>query len=94
MPMNSDATRNPAQSMHRPEPPVPDVEPDPQPPPPDDLPPGTPEPYHDPEGDPPAQPPPQREPPTREPPIHALATGPNGAQGDRMMPRTPPPMQH
>ncbi|WP_082729019.1 hypothetical protein [Burkholderia sp. LA-2-3-30-S1-D2] len=70
MPMNRDAIRNPAQSMHRPEPPVPDVGPDPQPPPPDDLPPGTPEPYHDPEGDPPEQPPPER-----EPPIHVSPTG-------------------
>ena len=39
------------------------------------LPPGTPEPYHDPEGDPPEQPPPEREPPTREPPIHVSPTG-------------------
>nr|WP_057927068.1 hypothetical protein [Burkholderia ambifaria] len=71
MPMNPHRT----QSLHRLEPPVPDVNPDPEPRVPDDLPPGTPEPYHDPEGDPPESPPPEREPPTRELPIHVPPTG-------------------
>jgi hypothetical protein len=67
--------RDPARSLHRPEPPVPDVEPDPDVPVPDDVPPGVPQPYHDPEGEPPVHPPPEREPPTREPPIHVPPTG-------------------
>lgn len=71
MPMN----RHPAQSLHRPEPPPPGITPEPEPPEPDIVPPGTPEPFHDPEGDPPVHPPPEREPPTREPPVHAPPTG-------------------
>ncbi|NTX32337.1 hypothetical protein HT746_35420, partial [Burkholderia pyrrocinia] len=55
--------QDPAPSRHRPDPPMPDVEPDPGTPELDrDVPPGTPEPYCHPEGDPPGAEPPEREP--------------------------------
>lgn len=63
---------DPLTRLHRPEPPLPDVEPDPVPPDEnDDLPPDLPEPYRHPEGDPPEHRPPEREPPGRKPPVRA-----------------------
>lgn len=62
---------DPAQRLQRPEPPIPDSEPDRGPPDPDDVPPDLPEPYRHPAGDPPGTAPPEREPPSREPPVHA-----------------------
>ncbi|ETP61798.1 hypothetical protein BDSB_29065 [Burkholderia dolosa PC543] len=64
MPMKHD----PALSLHRPDPPMPDIDPDPAPSAPD-VPPDLPEPYRHPEGDPPEHRPPEREPPA-EPPAH------------------------
>jgi hypothetical protein len=61
-----------------PEPPMPDVVPDPVPPghDGDDLPPDLPEPYRHPEGDPPEHRPPEHEPPGHEPPpVRALQPG-------------------
>ncbi|RQR62767.1 hypothetical protein DIE19_11250 [Burkholderia sp. Bp9126] len=59
-------------TLHRPEPPLPNVVPDPVPPDENgDLPPDMPEPYRHPEGDPPEHRPPEREPPGREPPVRA-----------------------
>lgn len=65
----------PAQWLQRPEPPFPDIEPDPEPPDPDDVPPDLPEPYREPEGDPPGHAPPERDPPSREPPVRAWRAG-------------------
>ncbi|WP_423244093.1 hypothetical protein [Burkholderia cenocepacia] len=64
-----------AQWLQRPEPPLPDIEPDPEPPDPDDVPPDMPEPYREPEGDPPGHAPPERDPPAREPPVRARPAG-------------------
>lgn len=63
-------------SLHRPEPPMPDVDPEPVPPDDDDdLPPDMPEPYRHPKGDPP-----QRVPPVRMPPAsHGGERGNYGA---------------
>ncbi|MBH9663658.1 hypothetical protein [Burkholderia multivorans] len=60
-----------AHSLHRPDPPMPDTEPEPVPPPAPELPPDVPQPYHYPEGDPPEHRPPEREPPAPVPPAHA-----------------------
>jgi len=68
-------THEPAQWLQRPEPPLPDIEPDPGPPDPDDVPPDMPEPYREPEGDPPGHAPPERDPPSPEPPVRARPAG-------------------
>ncbi|CAI8697827.1 hypothetical protein BTK96_003020 [Burkholderia pyrrocinia] len=60
------------QWLHRPDPPMPDVEPDPEAPDPDDVLPDMPERYRHPEGDPPGHAPPERDPPVRAPPAGAL----------------------
>ncbi|MGZ2749493.1 hypothetical protein [Burkholderia stagnalis] len=77
---------DPLTRLHRPEPPLPDVEPDPVPPDEnDDLPPDLPEPYRHPEGDPPEHRPPEREPPGRKPPVRAppaSACRPSACAGD------------
>ncbi len=54
---------DPVTSLHRPEPTMPDFNPDP-------LPPDLPKPYRHPEGDPPEHRPPEHEPPGRKPPVH------------------------
>ncbi|SMG02327.1 hypothetical protein [Burkholderia singularis] len=59
--------------LHRPDPPMPDVDPDPELPDPDNPPPDLPEPYRHPEGDPPEHPPPEHEPPERQPPVRAYS---------------------
>ncbi|AIO30206.1 hypothetical protein DM39_7038 [Burkholderia cenocepacia] len=69
-----------AQSLHRPDPPMPDTDPGRAPPDhDDDVPPDVPEPYRDPEGDPPERPPPEREPPDEppghEPPVYVPPAG-------------------
>lgn len=75
-------------SLHRPEPPLPDVGPDTQPP--DPWPPDLPEPFDDPEGDPPEHRPPEREPPYHVPPVHAASNpdrGPRRGPGTGVAPK-------
>ncbi|MEK7890529.1 hypothetical protein AAB992_25790 [Burkholderia contaminans] len=66
-------TPDPLQWLERPEPPLPDIGPDPEPPDLDDVPPDLPEPYRQPEGDPPGHAPPEREPPVHTPPMSAVS---------------------
>ena len=65
-------TPDPAQWLQRPEPPLPDIGPDPEPPIPTTCP-DMPEPYRQPEGDPPGHAPPEREPPMHTPPMGAVS---------------------
>ncbi|MXN74036.1 hypothetical protein GR157_04690 [Burkholderia sp. 4701] len=73
-----------ARWLHRPEPTMPDIDPDDPDSLDDDLPPDPTRPYRYPEGDRPGHPPPRREPPGGKPPVHAARAPGAGAMPCRV----------